>query len=127
MATEVTATTFKARFTVFSTVADAVVDEAITEAERWVSANAYGSRDRADDAIRYLTAHILTLDAQANAAATAAGSGSGPSGPVSSMSGLSASVSYAVPSSASDDWFSSTTWGQRFLSIERRVFASRIL
>ena len=127
MTTTVTATTFKDRFTVFSSVADATVTAAITEADRWTNDAAYGT-DRHDDAIRYLAAHLLALDAQANAAASAAASaGAGPSGPVSSKAGLSASISYAVPSGAGDDWFASTVWGQRFLSIERRVFASRIL
>lgn len=124
----VTATTFKARFTVFSAVTDDVVEDAIDEASRWVSVTAYGSQDRADDAIRYLTGHLLSLDAALNGAGSTAGSASaGPSGPIASMGGLSASVSYAIPTNASDDWFATTAWGRRFLSIERRVFAPRTI
>lgn len=126
MATAVTATTFKTRFTTFSAVADAVVTTAINEAVRWVGASAFGSQARADDGINYLTAHILALDAQLNAL-TAAGGASGPGGPVSSMATLGASVSYAVPTGAGGDYFSTTPWGLRFLSIQKRVFASRIL
>lgn len=122
----VTATTFKARFTVFSAVADATVETAIEEASRWVNAAAYGTTERADDAIRYLTGHLLSLDAQLNAL-TAAGSASGPGGPVSSMATLGASVSYAVPAGAGNEFFSTTPWGLRFLSISKRVFASRVL
>lgn len=126
MATSVTATTFKARFTAFSAVADAVVTTAIEEAVRWVSTSAFGSQDRADDGINYLTAHILALDAQLNAL-TPAGGASGPGGPVSSMATLGASVSYAVPANAGSDYFSQTPWGLRFLSLQQRVFASRVL
>ena len=59
----VTATTFAARFPEFGNIETAVVTATIAEAGRQCDSDVWG--DQHDDAVNYLTAHLLAMRTQA--------------------------------------------------------------
>ncbi len=69
-----TPTTFKARWTEFTPVADALVTSALAEATRECDARVFGTR--IDDAIGLLAAHKLAISPQGQAARLVAKDGS---------------------------------------------------
>lgn len=123
----VTASTFKARFTVFSSLSDAVVETALAEAGRRCSSSAFGTSELHDDAVGYLAGHILAQDAAMNAAGSpAASAGAGDAGAVASKSAMGQSISYAVPEVFSKSALATTAWGRRYLELTSLAFPARV-
>jgi hypothetical protein len=109
----VTLATLRARTGEFSATSDAAVQAAIDEAERSTNRTAYGAK--ADDAVIYLAAHLLTLDAMT----------SPPPGAVASQSIGGASVSYVAPRVPIAGDRGATKWGRRRAALS--AFASRVV
>ena len=104
---EATLAGFRSRFDEFSGTADGAVENALEEAKL--------IHDLLPLATLYLTAHLLTLNGQTTDG-TAAG------GEVSSESAGPLKVSYKTQAeSGQDAFFTSTSYGQRYLQLERRT------
>jgi hypothetical protein len=116
----VTAADVKQIATEFDSVDNARVELFIAQAAQRVNRGGYGSEPKADTATIYLTAHLLTLDAQQGGIAP---------GPKSSERLDSYSVGYAIPAAlgASSAVLASTGWGRAYMEIRRTAFARRDL
>jgi len=110
----VTPTTFKIRFTEFDSIEDNKIQMFIDDSYLTVGSN-WGVVQ--DLGVFYLTAHYIAL-----ALKTDVGNG-GTVAQVSSKSVEGISLSYAVPQSknASEAYFSSTIYGQKFLSHKKTI------
>jgi hypothetical protein len=117
--------TLRARLPAFASTTkypDDLVDASIQEALRWVSASFFGAA-RYDDAILYMSAHLLTLSSAASAGAASAGA-------VRSVTAGSASVTYngSIGSNASNfPGLDSTTYGRRYRELVKLIGAARVL
>lgn len=109
----VTPTTFKARYTEFSTLSDATVQIYLSDAELELDEGRWGTLY--DRGLAALAAHFLALAQQSAAAGTGGG---GAVGPVTSKSIGDVSVSYGWSNSgsgsATSDYYNSTTYGQDY-------------
>lgn len=95
----------------FTSLSDPVVQSFIDEAKREVNVSLYG--DQADDAVKYLAAHLL--------AAMKKGSG-GAAGPVIMEQAGPVSRQYASGnSSVSDDPVMATTYGRRYRQLQAQA------
>lgn len=126
----VTAALVKLRAPELSTIDDADPrwPDYIAEAQRRVSAKAWGSKN--DDGVRLLVAHMMTLSVR-NAAG---GAGSATArGPVTSekVGPLARSygdvVSGGQSASRVDPWLALTPYGLEFASLKSLIFANRML
>ena len=112
-----TASEFKDIFDVFSSLSDAKVNTFIGFAEARIDADVFG--DLYDQALAYLTAHLLAVSSQAEAFAA------GGVGPVTSQTvgplsrSFAAASGYVKTSSPSD--YSMTPYGQHFLTLLNMV------
>ena len=106
---------FKVRFPEFDSVLDARIQVFIDDSV--VILNTVYWEDKYDLGLYYLTAHYLTL-----ASLTEAGS-SGPTGPVAAKTVDGVSISYANPANndLSDAFYSSTSYGQRYLALRKSL------
>lgn len=94
----------------FSSVADGTVERYIAEAEREISRSAFG--ERADDAVLYLSAHLL---------AVAKGGSSAPSTAVTQVTVGPLTKQYAQPGfSNNPDALASTSYGRRYIEIRHQ-------
>lgn len=112
----VTPSSIKLLFPELEDVPDERVELFIEMAERRVSREAWGVR--ADDGVRYLTAHLLTQSAKGAKAAA---------GPVASVSVGDVSQSYAVSGAVTESSLGATPYGREFLELRGLVFASRVV
>lgn len=101
--------------TEFAAVATATIQFWIDWVEEITNRGEWGAT-KADKAVIYLTAHHLKLLEQQSSAAP---------GAVSSLKGLSQSVTYAVTAPAGDDELGTTAWGRRYKQLQRAVFVTR--
>lgn len=115
----VTATEIKDCFPEFAGFTDLVVDKFRLQAERRINLVQWAGK--ADDAILWLTAHILKLWKSVSTGATAA------SGPVSQKKVGDLSVSYAIPATMANSWLASTTYGQYFIDLKTGIWPVRVL
>lgn len=111
----VTATSFKALFTEFGSVADARVDVFLDFARAELSEDSWG--DWYDKGTLYLAAHFLSI-----ANKTAVGS-IGPNSPLASKSvgDVSESYSTATSDSGTDDYFNATAYGQEYIRLAKQI------
>lgn len=119
----VTPASFKALFPEFSSQTDPRVQLFLDQASRRVDAATFGAR--ADDALSYLTAHLLAVANTAGQAAT-----SGASGPVSSKTVGPLSVSFASnwgSASGSGDNYQATYYGREYLTLVKLAIATPLL
>ncbi len=105
----VTPNSLKQLFPGFACEADPRLSLFIAQAQRRVSESVFG--DYYDDAVSYLTAHLLSREAQAN----------GGKGFVSSESVGDLSRSYTQTGGILASGYSSTTYGQEYLKLVRLV------
>ena len=104
------------RFPDFELVENVRIQEFIDEAERNVKRSVFGSRD--DDAVIFLTAHLLEIDD---------GGSDGSVGPVQSEKVGPLSRSHAVPSVFDDSMLATTNGGRMFKDLIRNSFADRVI
>jgi hypothetical protein len=95
----------------FSAIADATIDAYIARAKLRLSTSSYGALY--EDAVLYLTAHLLSLDTS--------GTGAAP-GQVTSESAGSMSRSYATPTNNSSSGLTATHWGRTLIQMQRELF-----
>lgn len=105
----VTATTFKQLFPAFDCESDPRVTSFINAAKRRVSESVFG--DYYDDAVNYLTAHLLSRDISQN----------GGKGQVSSEQVGDLSRSYTQTGGVLATGYNSTAYGQEFVALLRLV------
>ncbi len=110
----VTVADIRAKFPAFASTDAGTVTAAIEEAERSTNRAHFGGR--ADDAVKYLAAHILHQDAGGAGAAA---------GPMTSETKGPISRSFAVSSTSSDPR-ASTAYGRRYLELLQTTFAGRV-
>lgn len=125
MATSLTPNGLKDRARSFSSISDAVVQVAIDEAARWMNETAWGTRF--DDGVFYLACHILEEDAAMNNVDAGDGATALPAGPVTAERILNWSAEYATAKDFIDDDMATTSWGRRFISRRKLVFAGRCM
>lgn len=97
------------------------IQAAIDEAERNTYRTAWGAR--ADDGIKNLTAHLLTVNEKLAALASAQ-----VTGPITSQGVGPLSRSFAVAAAVPYEhyWYTLTTYGQRYLTLVGSIFANRV-
>ena len=117
----ITPTTFKIRFPEYDSIDDVRIQLFLDDSALQISESKFGTSY--DLAISYLTAHYLTLSIK-----TDTGS-SGSIGQVASKSVEGVSVSYnnATADSQSDSYYSSTSYGQRYLDIRSQITVGNIM
>jgi hypothetical protein len=123
LATSLTPNSLKDRARSFSSLSDAVVQAALDEAERWVNEEAWGSKY--DDGVFYFACHILEEDSALNAVDAGDGVSVLPAGPVTREKILNWEAEYATAKDFVEDDLATTSWGRRFISRRRLVFAAR--
>ena len=103
----------------FSTLSEPVISAAISQAERRMSPEAWGSIY--DDGVTLLACHILMLRAGSSTAAPSA------SGPLSSVSVGSLSKSFAVNAADTNQaWLASSAYGLEYMQLRSEgVFGER--
>lgn len=117
---------FRARFPQFAsatTYPDTLIDSVIQEAERRINFTFFGSR--ADDAWRYLTAHLLATTGTAAVGASSSMASSG----VRSVTAGSVSISYGETSSSSSGSstrFDSTAYGREYQALIKLLGGARL-
>jgi len=115
----VTASDIRDHFAEFSGLSDTVINRWKAQAERRVNVSQWG--EKADDAVLWLTAHLLKVTSS-----LACGQ-SGASGPVTAQKVGDLSVSYSVPTRMSQTFLASTTYGQYYLTLKTGVWPTRVL
>lgn len=120
MAVTVTASDIKTLFPEFQALDPTVIDLWVAEALPEVNETQWSSKATA--AVKFLTAHLLTVFAGTDGAGT--GSTSDP-GPVSSEREGQVQASYAVSSAFTSDDLGTTKYGRRYLSMRSRIFVTR--
>lgn len=111
----ITATSFKVRFPEFVSIADARIDIFIDDAVLILNEVYWGTKY--DLGLNYLTAHYLTLGEKSS------GGNSGSRGEVSSraVDGTSTSYNVVTLNSLSDSYYTSTSYGQRYLALRKNL------
>jgi hypothetical protein len=111
---------FRTRFPEFASIADAVVELNIDDAELEVS-TAFGAYQ--DIATLFLAAHYLVLsqDAESGASGSVGGVAS------ESVDGVSQSFSVVAASNQGDQLLASTVYGQRFLSYRQKIAIGNVM
>lgn len=115
----VTASDITDHFPQFEGLSETVITQWLTQAERRVNPIQWG--EKADDAVLWLTAHLLALTQTLGACVSPA------SGPIVSKKVGDLSVSYKVPDKMSQTFLASTAYGQYYLTLRAAVFGSRVL
>jgi hypothetical protein len=115
----VTAKDIKDCFGEFAGTSDQLVDKFRLQAERRVNLTQWG--EKADDAILWLTAHLLKLEKQIRGGNFAA------AGPVSMRKTGDLTTSYKVPEKLGNSFLASTTYGQYFLDLKTGIWPERVL
>ena len=115
----VTATDITDHFAEFEGLSETVINQWLAQAERRVNATQWG--EKADDAVLWLTAHLLALTQPL-------GCGVSPgSGPVASKKVGDLAVTYKIPEKMSQTFLASTAYGQYYLTLRAGVFPTRVL
>lgn len=120
---------FIAKYPAFSTTETVYVTNALSFAERYLDSGTWGLFF--SDAIEFLVAHNLTLQAIQNSGAN--GGFQAAVGPVSSVSGAGVTTSFEGAMSSrdkepySDSWYKKTSYGQQFLMLRKAVIAPCIM
>lgn len=115
----VTATDIQDHFPEFEGLSETVINLWLTQAERRVNPTQWG--DKADDAVLWLTAHLLALTQGLACGVSAA------SGPVTTKKVGDLSISYKVPDEMSQTFLASTSYGQYYLTLKTGVWPTRVL
>lgn len=114
----VTPTTFKARYTEFSSESDARVQVYIDDAELELSEDVWG--DFYDRGLSALTAHLLAI-ANRNAASSGTGVSLGGSLTGRSVGSVSVSFGASASSGSSEDYYLSTAYGAEYWRLAKIV------
>lgn len=111
----ITPTQFKTRFTVFSSISDDKIQIFIDEAEIVLNEVYWGSKY--DLGLYYYAAHALAVNNYSEAGNTVSKS------PVSgkSVDGSSTSYSTATLNNQSDNYYASTIYGQKYLTLRNSL------
>lgn len=115
----VTAQDIRDHFAEFSALSDAVINRWKEQAERRVNLTQWG--EKADDAILWLTAHLLKITTALDAGLTA------PAGPLSSQKVGDLAATYKIPDGMSQTFLASTSYGQYYLTLRTGVWPTRVL
>ena len=115
----VSATDIRDHFGEFSGLSDTVINRWMDQAERRVNRAQWG--EKADDAVLWLTAHLLAFT-QPLACGTAPASG-----PVTTKKVGDLSVGFQVPERMSQTFLASTPYGQYYLTLKTGVWPTRVL
>jgi len=116
--------TFVKRAPAFKCVSPLAIQQGIDEAERSTNRENWGVK--ADDAVFYLAAHLITLNTHLNSL-DATGGLSAPAGPVKSESLLEWSATYETSAALSGEAMATTSWGRIFVAMRRTIFSRRCL
>lgn len=111
-----TSSEIKQRYPAFASVPDATIQMAVGDALPWFDEIRWG--DFYAQGVAAFVAHMLAQD-QASAKSSSAGS----AGPVAMKKVGDVQVQYAIPtfSKATDSFYASTPYGQRYLQLRRLV------
>lgn len=115
----VTANDIRDHFAEFETLSDTVITRWQTQAERRVNVTQWG--EKADDAVLWLTAHLLKLQQSLTCGLDP------PSGVVASKKVGDVSVAYKVPDRMSQTFLASTAYGQYYLTLRSGIWPERVL
>jgi len=113
----ITAASFKIRFPEFTSVSDARIELFIDDSVLILNETNWG--EKYDLGLYYLTAHYLTLGEKSSAG------NSGSNSQIASKAVDGTSVSYNNPTltGSDDSYFSSTSYGQRYLELRKSLGA----
>jgi len=111
----ITATSFKTRFPEFTSIADARIELFIEDAVLVLNEVNWGTKY--DLGLYYLTAHYLALGEKSSVG------NSGSNGQVASKAVDGTSISYnnATLTGVDDSYYSSTSYGQRYLQLRKSL------
>lgn len=112
----ITATDIKDKWDEFDATSATRIDAAIAEADRRVNATQWGSR--ADDGLKYLTAHILKHEKLGDGL---------PAGALSSKRVGPISASIQTVDLFSKSALGATSYGRYFLDLQNLAFPSRVI
>lgn len=115
----VSANDIRDHFAEFSDLSDTVITRWKEQAERRVNLDQWG--EKADDAILWLTAHLLKIQQALACGMTP------PPGPVTSQRVGDLSVAYKVPGRMADRFLASTAYGQYYLDLKTGIWPTRVL
>lgn len=115
----VSANDIRDHFAEFDCLSDTVINQWKAQAERRINLSCWGNK--ADDAILWLTGHLLKISQT-----LAAGLDAAP-GPVTTRKVGDLSVSYSIPKEMGATFLASTVYGQYYLTLKRGVFGCRVL
>lgn len=115
----IVASDIREHFPEFSGLSDTVIVRWLAQANRRVNATQWG--EKADDAVLWLTAHLLAVTG------SLACGGSPGSGAVSSHKVGDLAVTYKVPDRMSQTFLASTAYGQYYLTLKTGVWPTRVL
>lgn len=116
----VTAKDVKDTFSEFAGHSDQLVDRWRLQAERRINLTQWG--EKADDAILWLTAHLLKIEKQLRC-----GNGNAASGAVRSKRVGDLAVTYAVPTKMADTFLAATAYGQQYIDLKTGIWPTRVL
>ena len=106
-------------FPEFEGLSETVINRWLDQAQRRVNYTQWG--DKADDAVIWLTAHLLAIT-QSLGCGTSPGSGAIGSKKVGDLA-----VTYKVPDRMSQSFLASTAYGQYYLTLKTGVWPERVL
>ena len=115
----VTAQDIKDTFSAFSGLSDQLIERWLAQAERRVNRTQWG--EKADDATKWLTAHLLEIESQIRSG------GDVVAGPVSMRKVGDLTVSYKIPDSAGDSFMAVTSYGRYYLELKTGIWPTRVL
>jgi len=115
----VTANDIRDHFAEFADLSDTVINRWLEQAVRRVNPTQWG--EKADDAVLWLTGHLLKLQS-----ALACGM-QAPSGPVSQHKVGDLWVSFKIPDKMGATFLAATTYGQYYLTLQTGIWPTRVL
>lgn len=117
----VSANDIRDHFSEFSGLSDTVINQWMAQAERRVNRTQWG--EKADDAVLWLTAHLLAFTQPMACGKSPA------SGPMASKKVGDLAVTFKIKDAdrASDSFLASTPYGQYYLTLRTGVWPTRVL
>lgn len=117
--------TFVKRSPAFKCVNPLAIQQGIDEAERATNRTNFGVK--ADDAVFYLAAHIITLNTHLNEQGPTGGLTGTPAGMIKSERLLEWSASYDSSNAFSQEVLGSTAWGRHYIALRGMIFSNRLI